>query len=141
MSRPGRGTGPTAIDWLSLAFTCASAILCGLLELMFIGQFYIGQQIIPLVVIGAVASNIVLPMLGYRAMGSPRGAILPVVFWLVTVLFLSVYARPEGDLLVISAYDQQWGFYGVLLLGGAAGFAAILVVGRGISWRRGRKGR
>lgn len=121
---------PGAIGWVSLALTCASAVLCALLEMMFIGQFYIGGQIIPLVIIAAVANNIGLPVLGYRAMHTPRGAILPAVFWIVTLLFFSIYARPEGDLLVISAFGQQWGFYGVLFFGGIAGFGSILVVGQ-----------
>jgi hypothetical protein len=141
VSDSGRGTRPTGLDWLSLALICASAVLCGLLELMLVGQFYVGAQIVPLIIIAAVASNIGLPVLGYRAMGTPRGAILPVLFWLVTVVFLSIYTRPEGDLLVIAAYGQQWGFYGVLLLGGIAGFVSILFVGQGISLRRGRRGR
>jgi hypothetical protein len=139
VTTPGRATRATGLDWLSLALICASAVLCGLLELMLVGRFYIGGQIVPLIIIAAIANNIGLPVLGYRAMGTPRGAILPVVFWLVTVLFLSVYTRPEGDLLVIAAYGQQWGFYGVLLLGGIAGFVSILFVGQGFSLRRGRK--
>jgi Family of unknown function (DUF6113) len=138
---PARATRPTGVDWLSLVLICASAVLCGLLELMLVGQFYIGGQIVPLIIIAAIANNIGLPLLGYRAMGMPRGAILPVVFWLLTVLFLSIYTRPEGDLLVIAGYGQQWGFYGVLLLGGIAGFVSILFVGQGVSLRRGRRGR
>lgn len=121
---------PGVIGWVSLALVCASAVLCALLELMFIGQFYIGGQIIPVVIIAAVANNIGLPMLGYHAVRTPRGVLLPVLFWLVPLLFLTLYERPEGDLLVISAYGQQWGFYGMLLFGGIAGFGSIIVLGQ-----------
>jgi hypothetical protein len=142
MSHAEEEPPPGAVGLISLVLTCASAVLCGLLELMLVGQFYVGGQIIPLVIIAAVVSNIGLPVLGYRAVRAPRGAILPVVCWLITVLFLSIYERPEGDLLVISAYGQQWGFYGVLLLGGIAGFASIILVGqRGLPTRSDRSRR
>lgn len=127
MSDPLR---PGLIGWLSLALVCASAVLCALLELMFISQFYIGGQIIPLVIIAAVANNIGLPVLGFRAVHRASGALLPVLFWLVTLLFLTVYERPEGDLLVITPYGQKWAFYGMLFFGGIAGFASIVIVGQ-----------
>lgn len=120
---------PGVIGWVSLALVCASAVLCAVLELMFISQFYIGGQIIPVVIIAAVANNIGLPVLGHHAVRAPRGAILPVLFWLVTLLFLSIYQRPEGDVLVLSAYDQDLAFYGMLLFGGIAGFGSIVVLG------------
>lgn len=119
---------PGAIGWVSLVLVCASAVLCAVLELMLIPQFYIGGQIIPLVIIAAVANNIGLPVLGYHAVRAARGAVLPVLFWLITLLFLSIYQRPEGDLLVIAAYDQDLAFYGMLLFGGIAGFGSIVML-------------
>lgn len=117
------------VDWLSILLLCASAVLCGLLEVAFIGQFYVGATIVPVVVLASIVTNTVLPLLGHRAVGATRGAVLPVLFWLITVLGLSIYTRPEGDLFVTSAFDQDWAFYGMLLLGTVAGFISIVRAG------------
>lgn len=128
--------GGRLLDWVSLVLVCAAAVLCGLLQIAFLGQFYVGATIVPLMIIAAIVSNIVLPLLGYRAVRAARGAVLPVLFWLLVVLGLTVYNRPEGDLWVISAFGQSWAFYGVLLLGTVAGFVTIIAVG-GLTTRPG----
>lgn len=119
---------PGAVGWLTVALLCGCALLSALLELLFLSRFYVGATIVPLVVGAALLGNVVVPFLGHRAVGSASGAVLPVVVWLVTVLGLSMYTRPEGDLFVIDAYHQQAAFYALLLVGAVAGFVTTIAV-------------
>lgn len=120
----GRG----AVEWASFVLVCVSAALAALLELLFLAQFYIGTVIVPLVIIAAVAGNLVLPRLGRALIGTVKGAVAPVVLWLLVVLVPTMYNRPEGDLFVLGVYGQQYAYYGLLLGGAIAGFSTIVVL-------------
>jgi hypothetical protein len=102
------------------------AFLAALLEVGFLGEFYYGKAIIPVVVLGAIAGNLVLPRLGLAALGRTVGAIVPVAIWLLIVLIPAVYNRPEGDLFVLGTYGQQYAYYGLLFGGAIAGFATVI---------------
>jgi hypothetical protein len=121
----------TAADWVAIALLCGCAALSALLELLFIGQFYVGTAIIPLVILAALVGNVLLPRWGFRTVHRASGAVLPIVAWLIPILVLTMYTRPEGDLFVIKLYGQELGFYGLLLVGAAAGFGTIVVLGGG----------
>jgi hypothetical protein len=127
---------PGVADWLAIALLCACAAMSALLELLFIGQFYIGTILIPVVVLAALVGNVVLPVWGFRTVHRASGAVLPVVFWLIPILVLTMYTRPEGDLFVITPYWQEWAFYGLLLAGAVTGFGTIVVLGGGPAARR-----
>jgi hypothetical protein len=136
MSTASTDEAPGAAEWLGVALLCACAVLSALLELLFIGQFYVGTVIIPLVIIAGLAGNVLLPVWGLRIVHTASGAVLPVVCWLIPILALTMYNRPEGDVMVLGLYGQQWGFYGLLLIGAGAGFATIVVAGGGAAGRR-----
>jgi hypothetical protein len=122
----GPRTGPGAVEWVTLALICASSALSALLELLFLGQFYVGSIIVPLVIVAAIAGNLALPRWGMSVIGAGKGAVLPMLCWLIVLLVPSLYNRPEGDLFVIASYGQEYAFYGLLLGGSLAGFATIV---------------
>jgi hypothetical protein len=119
---------PGAADWAAVALLCACGVFSGLLELLFVGQYYVGTFVVPVVVVAAVVGNFVLTRWGYRILGRLSGATLPLVFWLLPVLALTMYNRPEGDVIVTSLYGQQWVYYGVLFLGAGAGLVTIVML-------------
>jgi hypothetical protein len=116
-------SGP--IEWISLALICGCAVLSALLELMIV-PLYVGSVLLPVAVVAAVVSNLLLPLWGLRVIGTATGAILPFVCWLVVILMLSLVNRPEGDLFVTATHGQQYNFYGLLLFGSIAGFGVIV---------------
>lgn len=116
----------SAADWLAFVLICASAVLAAVLEVMFLTQFYIGSVIVPLVILAAIAGNVVLPRMGFGAVRSPVGAVLPVLLWLVVVLVPGLYNRPEGDLFVLGEHGQQYAYYGMLFSGAIAGFVTVI---------------
>ena len=114
---------PGPVEWVTLGLVCASSMLSALLELLFVARFYVGTVIVPLVVLAAVVGNVGLSWWGFRLAGSTRGAVLPLVSWLLVVLGLTLYNRPEGDLFVLGVHGQQYAYYGLLFAGAIAGFA------------------
>jgi len=118
-----------AAEWASFVLVCASAVLAALLELLFLAQFYIGTVIVPVVILAAIAGNLALPRLGRALIGSTRGAVVPVVLWLIVILVPTLYNRPEGDIFVLAEHGQQYAYYGLLFAGAIAGFATIVVLG------------
>lgn len=111
-------------DWGLVVLLCVSAALSAGLEVLFI-PLYVGSVLVPVVVLAAIVVNIVLPGWGYRAVSSLGGGLAPLLCWLVLVLVLTLYPRAEGDVLVLGGGGQVWTFYGVVLLGSAAGFTTI----------------
>lgn len=122
-------TGPRdrVVDGVSVAFLTAAALLSGLLEVTFLSQWYVGTVIIPVMILAAIAGNIALPWWGYRILQRPLGSVLPVLAWLLPVLALTMYDRPEGDLFVLGAYGEDTAFYALLLVGAAGGFATVVL--------------
>ena len=117
-----------AAEWASFVFVCGSSALAALLEVLFLAEFYVGKVIVPVVIIAAVVGNVVLPRLGREVLGSAKGAVLPVVLWLIVILVPTMYNRPEGDLFVLGVYGQQYAYYGLLFAGAIAGFGTVVVL-------------
>jgi hypothetical protein len=113
--------------WVVVGLLTACAVLSGVLEVLFI-PFYIGASLVPVVVIFAVAGNVLFPLWCYREVPAAGAAALPFAAWVLPVLVLPLYPRAEGDVLVLGGNGQQWTFYGVVLLGCGAGFATIVRV-------------
>jgi hypothetical protein len=111
-----------------MALLCGCALLSSLLELVFLAEFYIGTAIVPVMILAGLAGNILLPLWGFRTVGRISGAVLPLVSWLIPMLALTMYNRPEGDLFVIGEFHQDTAFYGLLLIGAAAGFGTIVMI-------------
>jgi hypothetical protein len=72
--------------------------------------------LVPIAVVLAVASNIVIPWLSSGLTTAAFGAAPPVVLWIVTAFLLST-SRPEGDVLLPGGTNVQWVSYGVLFGG------------------------
>src|SRR5256885_1765000 len=112
--------------WVMRVVLCLTAALSGILEVLFV-PLYVGSVLIPVVVPLAIAGNLLLPYLGRALVPSGAGALAPVAAWLVPVLVLALFPRPEGDVLVPGGGGLQWTFYGLLLGGCAAGFVSIVL--------------
>ncbi|HZZ97556.1 MAG TPA: hypothetical protein VFE19_11085 [Jatrophihabitantaceae bacterium] len=102
--------------------------MSSLLELVFLAEFYVGTVIVPIMILAALVGNILLPLWGFRTVWRISGAVLPLVSWLIPMLALTMYNRPEGDLFVIGEFHQDTAFYGLLLIGAAAGFGTIVMI-------------
>ncbi len=105
----------------------ASAVLLGVFDVLLI-PLYLGSTPVPVAVVLGVAQNLLLPRFAYSLVRSVPAAALPVAAWLLPVLGLSLYSRPEGDVLVLGGGAQQWTLYGVVVLGLAAGFRSVVKV-------------
>lgn len=111
---------------------CASAALAAVIEVL-LSPFYIGSILVPVAVVLALASNIVLPFLARRMVDSIVAAAAPVLVWVITVLLLSS-ARPEGDVLLPGGTAGQVAVsYGILGVGLVAGLVTVALAGRGPS--------
>jgi hypothetical protein len=118
---------PLALLGWALAAVVASGWLA-LVEVFWL-PLRVGEVLVPVSVVAAVAGNLLLVRWAHRCSGSRVVAVLPAVVWLVVALAAS-QRRPEGDLVITGS-----GFTGVvgiafLLLGVvAAAFAVGRVLG------------
>jgi hypothetical protein len=119
---------------LALILVCASAVLSGLLDILFV-PLYLGSTPLPIAVLAAVAGNVLLPTLAVRAVGRAGAGLAALACWFLPVVVLSMYLRPEGDVIVLAQHSQEYTFYGVLLAGVVAGVATIVLLGRRASRR------
>jgi hypothetical protein len=112
-------------------------VLTALYEVMFV-PIRMGTVLVPVAVVLAVGTNIVLPYLSHRLTGSVAGALPPVIAWIVSVGALSS-TRPEGDVLLPGGGGVQFVSYGVLLGGLLAGLLTVaLIAGSASSGERSR---
>ncbi|HEY2296637.1 MAG TPA: DUF6113 family protein [Jatrophihabitans sp.] len=116
---------PGAVEWVTLALIGGSAILSAVLELLFLSRWYAGTVLVPVVILAAIGGNVALPYWGYTVLGRVMGAVLPVGLWLIVIVLLTLYTRPEGDILVAGNHGQNLGFYGLFFGGAIAGFVTI----------------
>ncbi len=114
-------------DWALVGLLSACAVLAGVLEVLFI-PLYVGSVLVPVVIVFAILGNVLLPLGAHSVVRATGAAVLPFVSWLVPVLVLPLFPRSDGDVLVLGGGAQQWTFYGVVLLGCAAGFGTIVRV-------------
>jgi len=86
-----------------------------------------GTAMVPVSVLFAAVSNVVLPRLG-RSFAARTGAMAaPFVAWLVPMVLLALTARPEGDVIIPGGGGEQWVYYLALLAGGIAGMITVAV--------------
>ena len=123
---PGTDSAPSAADYLVLALICASAVLSGLLELLLVPH-YVDGHIFPISVPLAMITTYALPKLGFWLIGQVRGAVLPLLFWIVPVLALGFLGRPEGDLIIEGGNNEQWVALAMIVAGAVVGFTVITV--------------
>ena len=137
MTRPDDGPGLT---WAGMAVLCGCAVLSGVLAL-FLVPLYAGSVLVPVAVVVAVASNVALPRLARTLTDSTAVTVLPFAFWLVTVIVIGVFPRPEGDVVLPAGNGLQWVSYGVLLGGAVAGAVTVVRSGARPPTQTGKRGR
>jgi hypothetical protein len=106
---------PRALVALGLLIYAVAGALSALLEILLV-PLRAGSTLVPIAVVLAVASNILIPWLSSAITNSALGAAPPVVLWILTAFLLSS-SRPEGDVLLPGGSDVQWVSYGVLFGG------------------------
>ncbi|HEU5005912.1 MAG TPA: hypothetical protein VFT67_03015 [Jatrophihabitantaceae bacterium] len=130
-ARPAASPVDAALTPLALAgivLLCAAGILAAGLEL-FLVPLRDGTTPVPVSVLFAAVSNIVLPRLG-RSFADRTGAMVaPFLAWLVPMVLLALTARPEGDVIISGGGSDQWVYYLALLAGGIAGMVTVATSG------------
>ena len=118
---------PTArpADYAVLGFVCLTAALAGATEVLLV-PLYAGGSILPITVLFGAATTYGLPKLGAWMVGAARGAVLPLLSWLVVVLALGFLARPEGDVIVQGGNNEQWVMFALVIAGAVIGFSTVL---------------
>lgn len=106
---------PSGLVALGLVLYGIAGALSALLEILLV-PLRVGTVLVPIAVVLAVASNIVIPWLSSGLTTAAFGAAPPVVLWIVTAFLLST-SRPEGDVLLPGGTNVQWVSYGVLFGG------------------------
>jgi hypothetical protein len=112
---------------IGLVFYGIAGALSAVIEILLIPIRH-GTVYIPVAVVLAVASNIVLPRLSRNLAGSTIGALPPVIMWILVTITLQS-SRPEGDVLVPGGGSIQYVSYGVMLGGVFTGLISVLVAG------------
>jgi hypothetical protein len=131
MSRIDRATSAiddsTAWAWIGVAVLCGCAMLAAVLAL-FLVPVYAGTVVVPVAVAAALATNIVLPRLARALIPTTGAAMLPFASWLIVVIAVGTFPRPEGDVVLPGGGGAlQWVSYGVLLGGALAGTVTVVL--------------
>jgi hypothetical protein len=114
------------LGWIAVGVLTACGALSALLESMLI-PLYAGRVLVPVAVVFAFASNIALPRLARAAIARTSAAIAPFAGWLLVILVLNAFTRPEGDVIYPGGKGLQWVTYGVILGGALAGTVSIVL--------------
>jgi hypothetical protein len=117
----------TAWAWVGVAVLCGCALLAALLAL-FLVPVYAGTVVVPVAVAVALATNIVLPRMARALVPTTGAAMLPFASWLIVVIAVGTFPRPEGDVVLPGGGGAlQWVSYGVLLGGALAGTVTVVL--------------
>lgn len=116
---------PRLLDWFGVALVCGVAALAALFEL-FLVPFYIGSVLVPIAVLFAVVSNAVLPRLSRALVPTTAAAVLPFAVWLIVVIAIGFFARPEGDVVLPGGGGAEWVGFGMLVGGAVAGTITLV---------------
>lgn len=113
-------------DYAVLAIVCASAIVAGTIEVLLI-PLHVGGTALPITVLFGILTAFALPRLGLWLTQTLAGGVVPLACWLITVLAVAFYPRPEGDVLVLGGKSsQQWVLFAMIVAGALAGFRTVL---------------
>ncbi len=118
---------PGLLGWLGVVLLALVAGLFGLLETLLV-PLYAGSTAVPVAVLLAVLSNILLPRMARTLVPTTPAAAVPLFAWLVVVIGFGVLARPEGD-IILPGGSLQWVTYGVVLGGALAGTVSVVLSG------------
>ncbi|HEV7193829.1 MAG TPA: hypothetical protein VGN35_11570 [Jatrophihabitantaceae bacterium] len=117
---------PSILDWVGVALVCGSAALAALIEL-FLVPLYAGSVLVPVAILLAVAGNVLLPRMGRALVPKALAAVLPFVAWLIVVVAVGFFTRPEGDVVLPGGGGAEWVGLGVALGGALAGTVTIVM--------------
>jgi hypothetical protein len=113
------------LEWGGVAVLCLCGALAALLEALLV-PLYAGSVLVPIAVVLAVASNVLLPRMARIFVPGTLPAALPFLAWLIVIVVFGVLARPEGDVILPGGSGGlQWVSYGVMLGGALAGTVAV----------------
>lgn len=115
---------PPVLAVLSVVLFAALGVLTAALEVVLV-PLRAGTTILPLTVVLAALSNIVLPVLSRRAVDATAAAVAPFAAWIVTVVVLS-QSRPEGDVLLPAISPLLAVTYALLAVGAVCGIATVV---------------
>ena len=116
-----------AADIVGLVLVGASAALAALVEALLV-PLYAGRFVVPIAVVLAVLGNVALPRLAGRLVPRAFAIALPLLVWLVVMVWFGVSTRPEGDVILPGApTGAEWVTYGVLLGGALAGTVTVVM--------------
>ncbi|MDT4891018.1 MAG: hypothetical protein QOE97_53 [Pseudonocardiales bacterium] len=113
---------------LGLGALCAAGMLAAALEMLLV-PLYAGKTLVPLTVALAVLINVALPLLARSIVPSGAAALAPFGAWLLVVVVVGLFPRPEGDVILPGGGAVEWVGYGVLLGGTVAGTVTVVLSG------------
>jgi hypothetical protein len=101
----------------------ATSLITGVLD-VFLTPLRWGTHILPLAVPLAILGNVLLVTLARKGLRSGGFGFAVLVAWVLPVIVLPMWPRPEGDVVVPAGGSEQWVYFATLLLGAAAGIVA-----------------
>jgi hypothetical protein len=116
---------PTAVAVAGVVVWCLVAGLSAVLEVLLI-PVYIGRFIFPIAVVIALVANIAIPRLAHQVLDSGWAVLLPMVVWVLTVIWLAFFNTSHGSVLVPGAGDDE--YVGLAIFFGGTLAAAIGVL-------------
>lgn len=123
-----RDADPAWIGWVGLILVAASGVLAAVVEVVLV-PLYVGSVLVPIAVVVALVTNVLLPVLAFRLIPRGLAAATPFVLWLIVAFTFGVVARPEGDVLLPGGRGApEWTSYGVLLGGALAGTLTVVML-------------
>lgn len=125
--RPAEAAPTSVLDVVGVLLLTGAAMLAALLELLLI-PLYSGATLVPVTVLLAVTTNILLPRLARELIPAGPALIAPFAGWLLVVVALGLFPRHEGDVVIPGGGGgMEWTGYGVMLLGTLAGVVTIVL--------------
>src|SRR6478735_7951283 len=98
---------PGAIDWLLVAFVTLLSAFAALVGVAYL-PWHVGPVPMPISALLGVGAMILAPRAAYRLTGSMLAAVLPVVAWFGTTVWLVLHRNPMMLSQALSVVNGQW---------------------------------
>ena len=118
---------PGAIDWLLVAFVTLLSAFAALVGVAYL-PWHVGPVPMPISALLGVGAMILAPRAAYRLTGSMLAAVLPVVAWFGTTVWLVLHRNPMMLSQALSVVNGQWRVMVLLGLGSLAAAATLTLV-------------
>lgn len=126
-SAPAGDRSASALDWFGVALIGACAVLAAIIAALLV-PLYAGTVIVPVSVVLAVGGNVLFPVLARRLVPRTAAALVPLLAWLVAIIWFGVVTRPEGDVILPGAPRGAEVVTYLVLLGGALAGTVTVVL-------------